>query len=367
MRYINIPSKKNYGISNNDKVPKNIIDKVSYMQTSYFFSVGNILSGAEESMETVYPLTTFEGKWISSSGGAETKVIYDCLFAEKSYYLQSNAPISFIDTEANCIITMSIKGFEGLDQPMPKTIMAKRGKDNFGISEGMLEIVVPDITEYIEGNYSIYLIDDTQKKILNKNFFYLKDITQSSATICFVYLKKITCSTNVKVDGTEGGKSYWFDVSADRSFSAFATSLRPSKEEMVIGMGKNPFSLNSNDFFQSGTRKALSSPTSIGEDISLDILSEYENGLETATLRCEVGDYFYNDGEKAISIDNDELPMTFDNGMTVIPMIRSPQGVDVPMSVYSSSGNAKKFRIVGISMIYDGAVWQQITIKEIKE
>ena len=267
----------------------------------------------------------------------------------------------------NCIITMSIKGFEGLDQPMPKTIRAERGEDNFGISEGMLEIVVPDITEYIEGNYSRYLIDDTQKKILNKNFFYLKDITQSSATICFVYLKKITCSTNVKVGGTEGGKSYWFDVSADRSFSAFATSSRSSKEEMVIGMGKNPFSLNSNDFFQSGTRKALSSPTSIGEDISLDILSEYENGLETATLRCEVGDYFYDDGEKAISIDNDELPMTFDNGMTVIPMIRSPQGVDVPMSVYSSSGNAKKFRIVGISMIYDGAVWQQITIKEIKE
>lgn len=60
------------------------------------------------------------------------------------------------------------------------------------------------------------------------------------------------------------------------------------------------------------------------------------------------------------------LPMTFEVGNLVIPMISDVNlpHTDIPMSK-KPDGTPKQFRIVGIDFIYDGAVWQKLSLQEI--
>jgi hypothetical protein len=61
-----------------------------------------------------------------------------------------------------------------------------------------------------------------------------------------------------------------------------------------------------------------------------------------------------------------ELPMTFEIGDWVIPMVKNPNSPteDMPMSK-KSDGTAKQFRVVGIDFVYDGAVWQKLSLQEV--
>ena len=100
--------------------------------------------------------------------------------------------------------------------------------------------------------------------------------------------------------------------------------------------------------------------------ISDIILEQYESGKETMTLRCSFSDYFYNDGIIAIKIDDAENKYyaNFEIGNTVIPMVKSSDGFDHPIS-QKIDGSAKEFRVVGTRCIYDGAVWQELTLQEV--
>ncbi len=91
----------------------------------------------------------------------------------------------------------------------------------------------------------------------------------------------------------------------------------------------------------------------------------YRNGKETATLLCSISDYYdYTTQEKAISLENDNLPMVFDIGDKVIPMVFGSNLEDQPMSLYQD-GTAKVFQVIGTNIIYDGAVWQELTLQEL--
>jgi hypothetical protein len=94
---------------------------------------------------------------------------------------------------------------------------------------------------------------------------------------------------------------------------------------------------------------------------------EYANGKETATILCSVNDYFdYDTKEKVIAIDNSTNKMSFTIGDEVIPMVYGTDGKDNPMSVYRS-GKPKVFEVVGSNIYYDGAVWQELSLLEVKE
>ena len=56
----------------------------------------------------------------------------------------------------------------------------------------------------------------------------------------------------------------------------------------------------------------------------------------------------------------------FDIGDNTIPMVRGADGYDVPMSIHQD-GSPKIFKVVGRKMIYDGAVWQELTLQEYTE
>lgn len=57
------------------------------------------------------------------------------------------------------------------------------------------------------------------------------------------------------------------------------------------------------------------------------------------------------------------LPMTFNIGDEVVPMVFDAEGKDVPLSRYKN-GTPKVFKVLGVRPYYDGAVWQELSLQE---
>lgn len=76
-------------------------------------------------------------------------------------------------------------------------------------------------------------------------------------------------------------------------------------------------------------------------------------GYYTATIKNKI---ISNSGENG-------LPMTLHVGDIVIPYVYGANGQDKPMSL-TKDGEPKKFEVLGIRMIYDGAIWQEPTVQE---
>ena len=93
------------------------------------------------------------------------------------------------------------------------------------------------------------------------------------------------------------------------------------------------------------------------------IIADWQNGKETATIRVSVNDYYDTDGNIALSITDESKPMLFKNGDIVIPYVATPGG-DRPMSVHPD-GTAKSFLVTGVTLISDGAVWQELQLQEV--
>lgn len=113
------------------------------------------------------------------------------------------------------------------------------------------------------------------------------------------------------------------------------------------------------------------------QDFFGNTANKYANGKETATIRCGMNEYYeYNgfitnadgsislsQGNIAISTKQTDKNMTFSIGDEVIPMVRTGEGYEKFMSVYND-GTPKVFRVLGVDMVYDGAVWQELTLQE---
>lgn len=97
------------------------------------------------------------------------------------------------------------------------------------------------------------------------------------------------------------------------------------------------------------------------EYLANNILNQYANGKETATLLCDISDYYDESGEKVIDIKTNK--MSFRLHDEVIPYVYGADGKDKPMSK-KQDGSAKVFEVVGSNIIYDGAVWQELTLLE---
>ena len=57
--------------------------------------------------------------------------------------------------------------------------------------------------------------------------------------------------------------------------------------------------------------------------------------------------------------------MKFDLHDEVIPYVKGANGQDQPMSKHQD-GTAKVFEVIGSNIIYDGAMWQELTLLEKK-
>lgn len=101
----------------------------------------------------------------------------------------------------------------------------------------------------------------------------------------------------------------------------------------------------------------------INNTMTAEIIADYQNGKETATLRVSVNDYYDDDGNLVLSINDPSKPMLFHNGDIVVPYIATPNG-DRPMSILPD-GSPKSFRVTGVTLISDGALWQELQLQEV--
>lgn len=114
----------------------------------------------------------------------------------------------------------------------------------------------------------------------------------------------------------------------------------------------------------SDEQSVITSP--IGKLLCEKIASEYKNGRETATIKCSVGNFYGDEyeSEKTIDIDNAE---TASVGDTVVPYVRTGRKggwqYDAPLSS-DGYGNAKSFDVIGVEHVFDGAIWQVLTLIE---
>lgn len=149
-------------------------------------------------------------------------------------------------------------------------------------------------------------------------------------------------------------------------FPSFSVSILGKEYDLsyaskrTYGSGKKNFEIQSNEFFQlyqedvDGENYPLGTffeskdgNVSASENICQKIIENYKNGKETAVIRCSV---------------TEDLSV-FEIGDEVIPMVYGADGVDRPMSRYKD-GTQKVFNVVGTKFIYDGAVWQELTLQE---
>lgn len=93
-----------------------------------------------------------------------------------------------------------------------------------------------------------------------------------------------------------------------------------------------------------------------------ETLERYKNGKETAVIKCSISDYYDENGDIKISKSGDK--MSFDIYDEVIPYAFNDMGIDAPIST-REDGESKIFQVVGIKFIYDGAVWQELTLQEV--
>ncbi len=82
------------------------------------------------------------------------------------------------------------------------------------------------------------------------------------------------------------------------------------------------------------------------------------------------GEKFYSSGSMNnflggdIVLEVDKLKMSFEIGDRVIPKVYGADGKDYPMSTYLN-GDEKVFEVLGTKKIYDGAVWQELSLQEV--
>ena len=217
---------------------------------------------------------------------------------------------------------------------------------------------------YFEDNSTI----STAKPSINDNYFVFGD-TDSSFLHFIVGLYRVVAADTIDETTAE----------FSNSLNGIFTEYTPKKIEVsiygntigidltdgtvTVGEGNSPFSLSGNELLQESNTTNGEKTTKVLAD---NILEQYKNGKETATILCEIANYFdYDTEEKKISIDNSEK-MCFDIGDRVIPMTFSYSGKDVPMSLYKD-GSPKVFSVVGTKIFYDGAVWQELTLQEVTQ
>ena len=127
---------------------------------------------------------------------------------------------------------------------------------------------------------------------------------------------------------------------------------------VTYGNGNKPYSLSRNELLQDSGEVG---EIALTEHLAENVLNQYTKGKQTATLLCSISDYYDESGEKVI--DTKTNKMSFRLHDEVIPYVYGADGKDKPMSK-NQDGSAKVFEVVGSNIIYDGAVWQELTLLE---
>jgi hypothetical protein len=131
----------------------------------------------------------------------------------------------------------------------------------------------------------------------------------------------------------------------------------------TFGDGSDYYEMPSNELFQKTTKL---SGVPITEATANSFVKDFRNGKETYELLCSVKEYYNEDGTLAISTKGQvcgKTKMLFEIGDEVIPYKPTVAG-DKPISYKKGGKTPKTFIVVGVTPIFDGAVWQRLNLIE---
>jgi len=178
-----------------------------------------------------------------------------------------------------------------------------------------------------------------------------------------------TVYTLQSTDKTYGIQSVTLSIPEEKYYSLTEENESLSYDD---GLGTETYQMPDNELYQDinvvsagtvapdGTTLAANTP--IGAFNAEYVNKAYKNGKEIISLKCSMVDYYDEYGNIAKSLTGAGNPM-FDIGDTVIPMKNTISG-DSPMAL-DLNGNAKKFTIIAVELVFDGAIWQQLVLQEI--
>lgn len=156
------------------------------------------------------------------------------------------------------------------------------------------------------------------------------------------------------------------------SISITVEARKLEKEDNVQHSGDDntrPFEMSESSLLTTQTyMQGESGKVQLAEWLVNRAYENYKEGIETATIRCSLVDYYNSDGALEISptnysADNANTRMMFSIGDIVIPYVATPSG-DRPMSS-KPDGTPKEFLVTGVTLISDGAVWQELQLQEV--
>lgn len=179
------------------------------------------------------------------------------------------------------------------------------------------------------------------------------ELLQDSATSLVSNKIKITSATPIII-------GMWiYEFSAEKPINSSVIFIDNKKH--TVHPNENGYYISSASIFVENQEYEIFEIINCTDKLANDILQQYANGKETATLLCDISDYYDESGTKAI--DSKGGKMTFYLHDKVIPMVYGTDKKDHPMSKYKD-GTPKVFEVIGSKVFYDGAVWQELTLLE---
>jgi hypothetical protein len=153
----------------------------------------------------------------------------------------------------------------------------------------------------------------------------------------------------------------WFTISF--SYQPNYTEISFPQLTKTYGVDNKVISLSSNELMQNMTRQGNVVP--VAQALTIPILADYAVGVETAIIKCSVQQYYDTDSVLCVSPYDSGVKSIFEVGDIVIPYRFGATG-DTPISKYPN-GDAKEYKVVGVNIIDDGAIWQKLTLQEMRQ
>ena len=253
-----------------------------------------------------------------------------------------------------------------------------RDDSSLVVSSGNLSLVKIPYT-YSRETSTVGLKATIESDITDKTDIVGIDVTETE----YAYSMELTCLVGTKIDEMSadsgsisiykafptnltlmGKSTYQYPKQVDITFYGNTFGIDLVDKTVKIGSGNHPFSIGgSNELLQ--TSNYINTVDCKAIDTDYDkTLTEYSNGKETATLLCSISDYYDESGNKVIAIDNSTNKMCFRMYDIVEPYVFGANGQDKPLSK-NKDGSPKQFQVLGVKPIYDGAVWQELTLQEV--
>lgn len=171
--------------------------------------------------------------------------------------------------------------------------------------------------------------------------------------------KPVVLTGQISSAGTESflglSTSFSFDFEAQHFI------INGSVDEKVATSETDDFFyIPSNELIQS--RSSFDAPATLAQGILNRVHRRYGDGIECFEIECLFNDYYDEQGNKII--DGEDISNHFEKYDVIIPYVKK-MGQTVPLRK-NKDGTPKKFRIIGISYIYDGLLRQKLQVQEDK-